>query len=97
MSLPKLSFPLPNLVLDRATSENLPIGSEDLALNLEICDKIKSKEAQPKEAIRLLKKRLNHKNPNVQILTIKVRAGGYMGLGLRASVTKRPDDHADSI
>lgn len=56
--------------LEKATSEFIPAAQEDLALNLEITDLIKSKRVGPKEALRLLRSRLLHENPNVQLLTL---------------------------
>ncbi|KAG9070731.1 Vacuolar protein-sorting-associated protein 27 [Linnemannia hyalina] len=64
-----LSSPVDELV-DKATSENLPAGTEDLALNLEICDQIRSKQIPPKDATKALKRRISHKNPNVQLLAL---------------------------
>ncbi|KDN42994.1 ubiquitin binding protein [Tilletiaria anomala UBC 951] len=57
-------------LVDKATSELLPAGQEDIALNLEICDKIKSKSVPVKQAMQTIKKRIGHKNPNVTLLAL---------------------------
>ena len=58
--------------VEKATSEFIPAAQEDLALNLEITDIIKSKRVSPKDSLRILLNRLTHENPNVQLLTLQL-------------------------
>lgn len=69
MSLWWGSDPFAELV-GKATSELLPAGQEDIALNLEICDKVRAKQVPPKQAMQVIKKRINDNNPNVVLLAL---------------------------
>jgi growth factor-regulated tyrosine kinase substrate len=53
--------------VEQATSEDIPIGTVDFVKNLDIVDKIKSNKYTSKQACQAIKKRLAHKNPNVQL------------------------------
>ncbi|KAK8568545.1 hypothetical protein V6N13_106454 [Hibiscus sabdariffa] len=57
-----------NSMVEKATS-SLLIGP-DWARNLEICDLLSRNPVQAKDVVKGIKKRLGHKNPKVQLLTL---------------------------
>lgn len=59
-------------LVEKATSDLLPAGQEDIALNLEICDQVRAKDVKPEQAVQAIKNRLTHKNPNVVLLALGV-------------------------
>lgn len=59
-------------LVDKATSELLPAGQEDIVLNLEVCDQVRAKQVPPKQAMQTIKRRISHKNPNVVLLALGV-------------------------
>ena len=58
--------------IDKATHENTPIGTENMMEWIQIADQIKSKSINAKVALKSIKARLSHKNPNVQLMSLKV-------------------------
>ncbi|KAJ2493980.1 Vacuolar protein-sorting-associated protein 27 [Coemansia sp. RSA 2050] len=58
--------------VNRLTAEDVPNHELDMSAALNFADKIRSKEYSAKEVARVLRKRLDSPNPNVQILVLSL-------------------------
>ncbi|KAJ1821686.1 Vacuolar protein-sorting-associated protein 27 [Coemansia sp. RSA 2675] len=58
--------------VNRLTAEDVPNHELDMSAALNFADKIRSKEYSAKEVARVLRKRLDSSNPNVQILVLSL-------------------------
>ncbi|KAJ1653636.1 Vacuolar protein-sorting-associated protein 27 [Dispira simplex] len=58
--------------IEKATAETIPHGQEDYGTCLEICDQIRSKQMPAKDAAKALRRRISHRNPNVQLLALNL-------------------------
>ena len=59
-------------LVEKATSPLIPSGHEDIYLYFEISDHIRAKDVTPEFAIKELKRRLSHTNPNIQLFGLSV-------------------------
>ncbi|KAI8854169.1 hypothetical protein BC829DRAFT_380470 [Chytridium lagenaria] len=84
-------------VVDKATSENNLVGQEDIVKSLEIADKIRGKEVPAKQAIQSLKRRINNKNPNVQIQALKLADACVKNSGHHFVVEVASRDFIDNL
>ncbi|KAG5550715.1 hypothetical protein RHGRI_015615 [Rhododendron griersonianum] len=62
------SSPAASVLVEKATSYLLI--DPDWTLNMEICDSINSSDRVAKDVVKTVKKRLQHKNPNVHLLAL---------------------------
>lgn len=58
--------------VDEACSSEIEIGTQNFPKIFEIADKIKSQKYTSKNVLSSIKKKLSHKNPNVQLLAIQL-------------------------
>ncbi|GFS40554.1 ENTH/VHS/GAT family protein [Actinidia rufa] len=67
--MPSSSSSLATVRVEKATSDLL-IGP-DWTMNMDICDSINSNRWDAKDYVKAVKKRLQHKNPRIQLLALR--------------------------
>lgn len=61
------------VITDKATSELVPPGEDEVLLSsLSLSDMIRSKGIEPEAALKSVRRRIGHKNPNVQVQALHV-------------------------